>query len=147
MPNYRERVLRLLRQQPSADVLNDLFLMLRERSYGYDTVKEIGDFVAHRNERDKGIATLEVKDWYSTVAFHVEAAMRPPPINRFPATALALMAANLRRMSPAYIKENTGLNIDRAKQVLRKIEKATIRNANGTLSFQQIRPGKQANLA
>jgi hypothetical protein len=42
--------------------LDRLFLALRERSYKDEVISEIGNFVAHRGQRDKGPVTQRVHD-------------------------------------------------------------------------------------
>jgi hypothetical protein len=52
----KRRVDRLWAGERSTRDLDVLFLWLRERSYGNRAVADIGDFVAHSDERGKGIA-------------------------------------------------------------------------------------------
>ena len=37
--------------------IDNLFIKLREYSFGFPLFKEVADFVVHNNERDKGLTT------------------------------------------------------------------------------------------
>jgi hypothetical protein len=68
----RVRVERLLRGDLRTDDLSTLFLALRDRSNCAEVVSEIGDFVAHQDERTKGITTRSVRDFFTTLKFQVQ---------------------------------------------------------------------------
>src|SRR4051812_33243829 len=59
---HRFMVLRLLRGEFRAQYFIELYLYARDRCDGRETVRDIGDFIAHRNERDKGFITDRVRD-------------------------------------------------------------------------------------
>lgn len=60
--DLKRRVDRLLRGERRTEDLDRLYLGLRERAFGRASVREIGDFVAHRSEREKGPVTARVRD-------------------------------------------------------------------------------------
>jgi len=60
--DLQRRVVRLTRGERRTADLDRLFLGLRERAYGRASVREIGDFVAHRGQREKGPVTTRVRD-------------------------------------------------------------------------------------
>src|SRR5688572_6682491 len=68
-PGMRARVGRLLRRDFRSDDLTRLFLYARDRCDGRESVQEIGDFVAHHDERTKGLITRSTRDWQIT-AWH-----------------------------------------------------------------------------
>ena len=68
-PKSRARVERILSGELRADDLANLFLYARDHCDGRETVKEVGDFVAHHTERTKGVVTRTARDWYAIVIF------------------------------------------------------------------------------
>lgn len=48
------------------DDLDRLYLGLRSRAGGFETVREVGDFVAHRDVRKKGLVTQVGRDVYTS---------------------------------------------------------------------------------
>src|SRR5258705_11504652 len=73
----RARVQRLLTGTFRPDDLTGLFLYARDHCDGREPVAEIGHFVAHHNERDKGIVTRATRDWFTTMRFHMSRFQRP----------------------------------------------------------------------
>ncbi|MXO73179.1 hypothetical protein [Alteraurantiacibacter buctensis] len=65
----RIRVERLLAGAHHARDLDELFLALRQRSFGAKLVREIGDFSAHRQERDQGIACKSIQNFALLMGF------------------------------------------------------------------------------
>jgi hypothetical protein len=53
------------------DDLTRLFLWLRERSYGAASIREVGDFVAHSDERTKGVVTDELRGFFAHLRLSV----------------------------------------------------------------------------
>ena len=68
-PASRTRVERLLRGDFRVDDLTRLFLYARDRCDGRESVKEVGDFVAHHNERNKGTVTRATREWFAISGF------------------------------------------------------------------------------
>lgn len=58
----RSRVQRFLAGDHRVADLNRVFLALRDGCYGRASIREIGDFVAHREHREKGPVTDAVRD-------------------------------------------------------------------------------------
>src|SRR5580693_1780998 len=65
--DLQRRARRLLAGDRRPEDLDRLYLGLRARSCGFDTVREIGDFVAHRDTRDKGLLTQVGRDVFTSV--------------------------------------------------------------------------------
>ena len=62
-PSLRLRVEQLLSGELRATDLIMLFLASREMCGGRETVKEIGDFVAHKTRRTRGATTRELRNF------------------------------------------------------------------------------------
>jgi hypothetical protein len=115
--DLRRRVERLLAGRRSPEDLQRIYLDQRDRAYGRASVLEIGDFIAHRDERVKGVVTRRVEDllmsgrtWTSGVLGQI-----PPldsPILRDTARA------NLRLATDDQIRGRLGLKRDVAKSAL-----------------------------
>ena len=69
----RARVLHLLSGDLRTDNLIRLFMYARENCDGRESVQEIGDFLAHPDERIKGVLTRRTRDWYANVSFSIPA--------------------------------------------------------------------------
>lgn len=104
--DLRQRVRRLARGDRRVEDLDRIYLGLRDRSRGHPTVREIGDFVAHRRERDKGALTGRVRDIF--VSLESWAKMQ---FGEVPTIAAARKTAesNLRIATNAQLKARLGL--------------------------------------
>src|SRR3954453_18158076 len=67
----RRRVQRLIAGEFRPDDVRPLFLWLRERSYGIGSIREIGDFVAHSDTREKGPITDDARDYFKYLALRL----------------------------------------------------------------------------
>lgn len=132
----RLRVERYLRGDLRVADLDRIFLGLRQRSFGLATIREIGDFVAHRDQREKGLVTEKARD----IQFSLESWLRQND-GRFPdlPKAKLISAANLRTATDEQLDERLGLRRDVVwsvlKQAIRKMEmdrfdKVTAREKN-----------------
>jgi len=65
--DLRGRVQRLLAGSHQVHDLHRLFLALRDRAHNRESVREIGDFVAHRAERQKGLVTQTGRDVFTSI--------------------------------------------------------------------------------
>jgi hypothetical protein len=66
--DLRLRAKRFLGGQHRADDLDRFYLDLRERTHGRASFREIGDFVAHRGERNRGPVTQVARDVITSVS-------------------------------------------------------------------------------
>lgn len=135
---HRVRVERLLRGDFKQEDLTRLFLFARGRCGGRDSVKEIGDFVAHHSRRTKGLTTETAQDWFAISAFTVTRFLNPLPTNEnLPAIFPAYLQATFRRIQRHSAKNNRaprprGNGVERL--LLSTIEKFE-RHADGTFSI------------
>jgi hypothetical protein len=108
----RTHVERLLKGDLRLESLTTLFLALRERCDGREAIREIGDFVAHRADRNKGITTEEVRDFFAILQFTIWKLTLPPEPDPLP--------IYLRELPPCF---------DRAMlATLKRIDNHTLRN-------------------
>ena len=113
----RTRVERLLRGDFRPDDLTRLFVYVRDRSDGRESIQEIGDFTAHHSERSKGLITRTTRDWFLTVQFTV-GKRRTYGLQQLPANFREVMRASLRRLPHEVIEEKTGMSKVAATKML-----------------------------
>lgn len=75
----KSRIERLLQGERRVEHLDRLFIGLRDRCYGRKSVRELGDFVAHRRERDRGTAQLRLSDIFTSFDSWARVAMDERP--------------------------------------------------------------------
>ncbi len=114
----RARARRLMEARAKAEDLDRLFLDQRESSHGRESFREIGDFLAHRDQRSKGPVTQRVRDVFTS--FRVwSLGLRGirPTLDDLRTAGLA----NLSLSTDEEIRSGSGLRRDAAKQ---KFDKA-----------------------
>lgn len=99
-PDLRLRVQRLLRGERRHDDVDPLFLGLRDRAGGREIIREIGDFVAHRDERDRGTVLQQTSD----VLLSIQTFLKVRMDGEFTLAEIRQVAeANLRIAIPAHL--------------------------------------------
>lgn len=111
----RKRVERYLRGDCRVADLDRIFLGLRDRCHGLASIREIGDFVAHRDQREKGAVTDTVRDIHLSLDSWLHQGE-----GRFPdlAKAKRICAANLRTATDAQLDARLGLRRELVRSVL-----------------------------
>jgi hypothetical protein len=115
-PNeLRQRVERFIGGDRRVVDLDRIFLGLRDRCYGFASIREIGDFVAHRDQREKGPVTDKVKDIHLSLVSWLRQGE-----GSFPDLPLAkrISAANLRTATDDQLNARFGLRRPVVKSVL-----------------------------
>lgn len=110
------RVDRLLRGARRTDDLDRLFLGLRDRSAARPSVREIGDVVAHRDQREKGLVTQKARDIFTSFRSWFRISVKREPFSLGDIRTAA--EANLRNATDAQLMERLGLKRAEAKAVL-----------------------------
>jgi len=134
----RAWVQRLLRDDIRSGDLANLFLYARDRPDGRPSVKEIGDFVAHHNERERGIITDATRDWLSIVLFHAPALMNPGRVlfaNALPPTIIDYLRVMLDRLDPAELRKHLKIKQKDGYKELKQIIEQLNGNADDTFWF------------
>ncbi len=125
----RQRVQRYIQGDCRVADLDRIFLGLREHCYGLASVREIGDFVAHRNQREKGPVTDKIRD----IQLSLESWLNQGE-GRFPdlAAAKRISAANLRTATDAQLDARLNLRREVVKsalnQAIKKMESDRFEN-------------------
>jgi len=115
MTELRHRVERYISGDRRVSDLDRIFLGLRARCYGLASIREIGDFVAHRDQREKGPVTDKVKDiQLSLESWLAQGDGKVPDL----ASAKRISAANLRTATDVQLDARLGLRREVVKAVL-----------------------------
>lgn len=133
----RIRIERLLRGEIHNDDLTTVFSHLRARSAAYQTVVEIGDLLAHPDQRTRGIVTERVDTYFECLRFHyylkrrgrLELNNAPPEFPRATKTALA-------HLDEKRLRRDVGMSRSQASRALKSALAKFERNADGTYSLQ-----------
>lgn len=134
-PKSRARVERLLRGGFRPDDLMGLFLYARDHCDGREPVKDIGDFVAHHSERDKGIVTRSTREWFAVARFHVSRFgphRKPLDSRKMPPATRDYFKIAVNRIEAKLIREKTGLRRADAYKLLNDVAERLAQNADGT---------------
>jgi hypothetical protein len=107
----RLRVERLLRGDFRVEDVTTLFLALRDRCDGREAIGEIGDFVAHRDERTKGITTKGVRDFFTNVKFiaRFRFAKERLDLTDLPSNFMDVLYGTFKLLDNKVLKSETGL--------------------------------------
>jgi hypothetical protein len=131
----RSRVERLLREDIRLEDVSRLLLWLRFRTYGGESIKELGHFISHSDERRVGLVTNEARDFFFLLPFH---AGENAPIyladvsEEFP----GIIARNLNRISSDDIKRFTGMKKQHAAAILNSLIRKFSPAKHGRCSLQ-----------
>lgn len=144
MPDARSRarVERLLRGEFRPDDIASLFLFARDHCDGRETVSDIGDFVAHHSERDRGIVTRLTREWFATARYYA-ASLRPnaPPHfdgQKLPPVTQEYFKIAVNRIPAQIIREKTGFRREVAYKIMLSVASRLNQNANGTWHYPRI---------
>jgi hypothetical protein len=133
----RLKVQRLLGSDFRSGDLSDLFLFARDHCDGRQTVVDIGDFVAHHSERDRGIITNSTRDFFTVVRYHMSTFMpnglrRPFDGARMPPATKNYFKIAANRIEAKTIREKTRLHRKEAHERLNNIANLLTKNDDET---------------
>lgn len=142
----RNRVERLLRNEYQPEDLIRLFLFVRDKPDGRETVQEIGDFVAHHDDRNKGITTLAVRDFFTVLRVKIPYLKKSFELTDLPPTFPNVLEAVARRVEGRIIKRDTGLTRAKAHKMLPDLVAKLKDKPNGNLTFHGHLSNKELRL-
>jgi hypothetical protein len=141
----RSRVERLLRGDIRIEDITNLFLYLRDRCDGRESVREIGDFVAHHDQRTKGIVTRTTRYWSAHTRFIFSrftpgsrASPSPIDLKKLPSFTPEFLRASLYRSSHLLIKREAGFGKSEATRLVEKIIARLRRLPSGNFALDQL---------
>jgi hypothetical protein len=114
----RQRVEGYLRSDRRVEDLDRIFLALRDGSHGHPEIREVGDFVAHRDRRERGPVTEAVRNIHLSLdSWLHQGEGRLPDL----AKAKRICAANLRTATDEQLNARLGLRHEVVKSVLTQV--------------------------
>ncbi len=135
-PKSRARVERLLRSEFRPDDLTGLFLYARDHCDGREPVADIGHFVAHHNERDRGIITRSTREWFAIARYHMSrfrpGGPHPLDANKLPPAAQHYFEIAVNRIDAKLIRDKTGLRRPDAHRFMLDLAGRLTRNSDET---------------
>ncbi|MEH2574427.1 hypothetical protein [Bradyrhizobium sp. AZCC 1708] len=135
-PKSRARVERLLRGDFRPDDLTNLFLYARDHCDGREPVADIGHFVAHHNERDRGIVTRSTRDWFAVARFHLPSLVPngAPLISAkaMPPATKDYFRIAVNRIDAQIIRTKTGMRRADAYRMMTDLAARLAQNSDGT---------------
>jgi hypothetical protein len=113
-------------------------------------VAEIGHFVAHHHEREKGITTRATREWYAVARFHgVKFGPGGPYAlhsDKLPSETSDYLRAAARRMDGKHLRRDAGVSRAEAHNILSKLADRLTKNPNGTYALPSDITKTEANL-
>ncbi len=138
-PKSRAKIERLLRGDFRPGDLTDLFLFARDHCDGREPVAEIGHFVAHHQEREKGIITRSTREWFAVARYHLSRFGPGGPYQfdgeKMPSATRDYFKIAVNRIEAKIILEKTGLRRAAAHQIMIKLADRLGQNQDGTWSL------------
>lgn len=125
--------------------IDSLFMRLRAYSNKMPVFREIADFVAHNDQRDRGLANQSLETMYLRMKYFLEynSPKKPLDISSFPLWIKKLMILQVSKCKEQDLKDKFNFTkqrlksrIDNAFKEDRKNKKATLKN--GKLSHQTL---------
>jgi hypothetical protein len=108
----RAIVRRMLKKDIRPEDLMSLFIYVRDRCDGRESIREVGDFVAHRTDRTKGLVTRRARDFFVSFRFWVfldELEWKINP-NQLPRYFREVLWSHFRRESDERIRSASGFS-------------------------------------
>jgi hypothetical protein len=116
--DLRLRAKRFLAGQTLIEDLDRFFLDLRDRTHGRASFREVGDFIAHRGQRNKGLVTQIARDVITSVSVW-SLSFRGKKAT-YPEVAKAARA-NFRLASDEQLEQGCGLRRSAIKKILDRV--------------------------
>lgn len=103
--------------------VDSLFMKLRAYSYGFSVFREIADFVAHNDNRDRGLAKQSLENMYLSMRFFLEfnATKKSLDLSKpFPIWIKKLMILQVGKCEKGALKEKFNVNPERLVKRIKK---------------------------
>jgi hypothetical protein len=136
-PSLGLRVERLLSGNFRTADLIMLFLASREICGGRESVKEVGDFVAHKTQRTRGATTRELRNFMTDLRFKYLHWDSFVPMDDLPTDFADIIERSLNRAEAQQLKAETGLVPATAKKTLPVILARLKSNNKGGLILEK----------
>ncbi len=142
----RKRVLRMLDSDLRIEDLTRLLLWARDRPGCPGSVRELGDFVAHADERKKGLSTERAGEFFSFVRFFMPRIGRPIDVVDVPKDFPSAMRGALARCHINTMWKKLHLRPKQAREILDVILQTYEPNGNSALRQSRMFTDQEMNL-
>jgi len=116
----RRAIERLLEGSRKVEDLHRVMLWLRTRSFGFHSVKEIGDGIAHSDERDQGLLFDRVRDFYFAWDYFQQHALQEVPHPTPDKASISrVVEATIRRCDHTNVRKQLGFGLKTASRAAR----------------------------
>jgi hypothetical protein len=133
----RRRMERMLHGLFEPDDLNRVILSLRGRAYGRQSVQELGNFVAHSDEREKGLVTDTARGFFASIKLHLRIISGGPIDLRDAPEFLPLaLQTSIANIDEQQLRREIGYNRRNARRCLMSALSKLTRNATGGYSLR-----------
>ena len=102
---------------------------------GANPSRKIGDFVAHHDERDKGIVTRSTREWFAVARYHVSRFGphgKPLDGQKMPPATRDYFKIAVNRIGAKHIREKTGMRRGDAYKLMNDVAERLTQSADGT---------------
>lgn len=149
-PRSKARIERILNSEFRPDDLLNLLLYARDKHDGRKTVWDVGSFISHSAERDRGASQRAAKDWFTVVGFFMPrfAPGGPHALHgeAMPPTTREYFKIAVNRLPAESIKRDTGLKRSKAYTMMGEISERLTPNPDGTWALPQDLSQKEFDL-
>lgn len=131
----RQRVERLIHGDFNPEDLTRLFVFLRDKHLARQSVQEIGHFVAHQGERDKGFTTDAARRFFASLRFEGMLCTngRVVDFRDLPLNFKDILRDRLQTLQPTVIKKATQFNAGTARRVFKGAMDKVVAGGTGRL--------------
>lgn len=132
-PFLRPLVERLLRGDFRLHDLNTIVLALRAKTDGRKAIRDIGDFVAHREDRFRGVIADETQQWFHLARSTTFYLNQPVDFNNLHPEFLSSLEITLSRIDRLTFAKDIGISRHTAHRLLKEIVSRS-KNEDGKIS-------------
>ena len=149
LDTYRIAVRRLLDDPHQPEHIRTLLLFLRDRNGGRQMIRDLGDYIAHKSERDRGfLHTLATENASIIASMGFRMSGAPGVVTALnyaalPSFLLTFLSANLKRLDAEALKKATKIKRVEAAAIIKNFNEHHTVNSDSTIKLPQFTDPKQ----
>lgn len=124
----RPLVERLIRKDFRPQNLDTIILGIRSKTDGRKAIRDIGDFVAHRESRFRGVIAEETQEWFHLARSTAYYLQNPIDLNNVHPDFLPSLEITLARMKKKFFQKEIGASYESARRLLKDIATRSTNN-------------------
>jgi hypothetical protein len=110
---------------------------IRFRANGRAAMRDVGDFVAHKQERDQGPVISSTRDWCIAASYYFLIKQREIDFHNLPGNFPDFLTTVLNRTDNQTLKKKVGITLISTRKLLPVLTEQ-LRNANGSMSVKKL---------